>query len=700
VGVEIETDFINLEEIISYASSDYEKEFIKTEYGFGLQYYINRIDCLMLNGSKVLDGGAGIGQWSIALSQRFGHVEALDLKSDRLEILKQVSYLMGIENISIKRGSLEDLPYDNDSFDTIFCYGVIMFTDVKKTLSEFYRVLQPGGRLYACLNGDGWNHYLIEERGKQDKNVRTAGQNTLYNTFWRRTNHLEQIQKGYRLMQEVLERLRLKWVFNKLVQLDKKLGGFFRIKEIIAKMLLCMSYETKSFLDMVQSKWDVEFTRRLLDDTWALANGARSGVQKINSESFRPDEFEILIKEAGFGDFQWDVEGGIKCNWLVPADSKYIGYFKDDLAVWECLFTKPEPVGETVSIDYHYKLAQKARDNQVYAEWTKSPIISNASRWSFPQMLLKDATLNARKLGGKAYLNKLAHHIIDKAINEDEAVRKILLFVQKAIFRDPVSQPLTDNGELPDSLTILLCARGRCGHTSKVVIELCRQIGIEGRIKQFQNHIIAEIKVNNRWVIADADAFKNGVIPHNKEGKLLTIEELHANPYQLDCFPATGWFIRPNSRFTKGRFGNRVKGYVDALEPNERGYVSGYYVPEAKGYPPSLPSTIRFEEKKGAFILEWTPSVVKDDRLLGYQVRVGTTSRGWSYDCSGDGDEILQFTSSDILYVETTQTRVEVPNSSGSEKLFASVTAFSDRIEKEPETYFWPSEEISLEINS
>src|SRR5206468_2331790 len=65
----------------------------------------------------------------------------------------------------------------------------IMHTHAPSTLAEFFRVLKPGGRVYACLDGDGWSHYLIRERGQKEPNLIEVGKTTLYKTAWHRARN-------------------------------------------------------------------------------------------------------------------------------------------------------------------------------------------------------------------------------------------------------------------------------------------------------------------------------------------------------------------------------------------------------------------------------------------------------------------------------------------------------------------------------
>ena len=282
--------------------------------------------------------------------------------------------------------------------------------------------------------------------------------------------------------------------------------------------------------------------------------------------------------------------------------------------------------------------------------------------------------------------------------DEEEAVRRILRFVQKAVFRDPVVQPLAEDGALPDALAALWCARGRCGHTAKILVDLFRRTGMEARIRQLPRHVVAEARCGDRWVLADADAFKGGIIPEGPQGRLLSMDEVEANPYLLDRFPPTGWMILPNSRFTRGLRGRQVHGYVDALEPDQRGFVSGYYVPWAQGFPPSLPKVRHFQTSgeplragvgacRGAGRAFGGLSGAGRQPLPGLDLRRRILGRGPA------GRDAVRRPNG-----QTSETSAEGPIPTGTDRLFASVTAVSDRLKKEPLTFFWPSEEARCDV--
>lgn len=765
-------NFPDLDDIAQCVDSDYERQFVRAEFGPGLAYYVHRLDRLMLSGNRVLDAGCGMGQWALALAQRFQHVDAVDRNRQRLAVLKALIQRLAIFNLHAYAASLEQLPCADATFDAIFCYGVIMFTDVVKVLREFHRVLRPGGRVYLCLNADGWSHYLAREKGRHDPHLRHAGLATLYTTYWQRA-----LQQGLAdaLRRDTVEHNEgiLPWENRPVFRIQRRLADWIRHgmsrlagtdwKRSQARDQLCRCEAGRELLRRVRCVCGDEFLPLLLDDVLALVAHGEPPLRFGLTRAYRPEEFEPLARQAGFADFQWAVESGLVCDWAglagsrngeargvpnrarsgvanpsggdnharppaehdasldpsgvsipaiqaapkrQPAPSengrplvpKYEGYYGEYLSVWECLMVKPGPLGVRVDLEWHYQTARQAAQTRVYGEVVPEPVLSNRSPRSFPAPLVSYARWQAEVLGGEAYLRELARRLVRGADDDEEALRRIVRFVQKAVFRDPVGQPLEEDGSMPDPLTSLLCGRGRCGHTARIVAALAHHAGLEARTRQLPRHVVAEVCCGGRWVVADADAFKGGVIPESSTGRLLTMAEIESHPYVLDRFPPTGWMIRPHSPFTRGFLGRPVHGYVDALEPDQRGFVSGHYVPAAWGWPPSVPAIREFSARAGTVRLAWQPSCVREGRLVGYRVRIGTRSRGWTYDDVFTAEAPLAATSCDVLEQETTATHMEAALPAGATRLFASVTAITDRIDKEPLTFFWPSEEACCDV--
>ncbi len=700
--------FPGLDDIAALAPSEYEREFLRIEYAPGLAYYVDRIDRLLLAGDRALDAGCGAGQWSLALAQRFRHVDAVDLRRQRLNVLNALSERMGVRNISTFSCALERLCLGDAAYDAVLCYSVLMFTDVEAVIREFHRVLRPGGRVYVSLNADGWSRSLAEAKSRLDERRRRAELATLYTTYWQRAlkqGLREAVAEGAKDYPEGL----LPWEERLLFKIRRRLTRVARRtmavlagvewKRSAARDALCRSNVGRGLFRRVQGFCGAEFVPLLLDDISAMLESGSVPSRFGPTRAYRPEELAAIAAEAGFVDFQWSVEAGLACDWTKPAAPKYPGYYGDELSVWECLLTKPHRVGASVSLQRHVDAARQAAMTPAYGEQSSDPVISNASVSTYPPPLVAYARWQGEWLGGASYMRQLARALVAEETDDQRAVRRIIRFVQQAVFRDPVVQPLLDDGSLPDGLTSLLCARGRCGHTARILVELFQHAGFDARERQLPQHVVAEVRCGDRWVIADADAFKGGIVPEGDDGRLLGMEEIEANPYVLDRFPPTGWMLRPDSRYTRGVLGHRVRGYVDALEPDRRGFVSGYYVTSARGFPPSLPEIRRFDVCDGRLLLSWDPVNVREGRLVGYRVRIGTLSRAWSYDDVFWCESPLAQTACDVVESETTDLCLEASVAEGSLRaVFASVTAVSDRVQREPRTYFWPSEEVRCEM--
>ena len=83
------------------------------------------------------------------------------------------------------QGTLDEIACENDTFDGIFAYSSILFTDYRKTLKEFHRVLKSGGKLYFNANGLGWYLYNIIDEHNSTNNFssRQMGIDTIKNSL-------------------------------------------------------------------------------------------------------------------------------------------------------------------------------------------------------------------------------------------------------------------------------------------------------------------------------------------------------------------------------------------------------------------------------------------------------------------------------------------------------------------------------------
>ena len=105
------------------------------------------------SGMQVLDLASGTGEPAISLALRVGaagHVTALDLSAELLEIAEKRAVARGLKNFSTQRADAHSLPFPDNSFDLATSrFGVMFFRDPVTALGELRRVLRSGAR--ACF---------------------------------------------------------------------------------------------------------------------------------------------------------------------------------------------------------------------------------------------------------------------------------------------------------------------------------------------------------------------------------------------------------------------------------------------------------------------------------------------------------------------------------------------------------------------
>jgi ubiquinone/menaquinone biosynthesis C-methylase UbiE len=111
----------------------------------------------LLNNSKCIDVGCGSGRYSLAL-KNLGckTVNGIDYGENGLKIAEEIKKYSGIEDVTFQKGNVLDLPYESDTFNFVFCNGVLHHTeDLEKGVSELIRVARPNTWIFIYLYGDG-----------------------------------------------------------------------------------------------------------------------------------------------------------------------------------------------------------------------------------------------------------------------------------------------------------------------------------------------------------------------------------------------------------------------------------------------------------------------------------------------------------------------------------------------------------------
>lgn len=107
------------------------------------------IENLGLNSKmEAVDLATGTGFTAAALAKHVSRVVAYDATPEMLNQAKKLAAEEGYSNIEFETGDVMDMPFSDSTFDVATCRRAAHhFTDMKKFLSEVYRVLKPGGKL-------------------------------------------------------------------------------------------------------------------------------------------------------------------------------------------------------------------------------------------------------------------------------------------------------------------------------------------------------------------------------------------------------------------------------------------------------------------------------------------------------------------------------------------------------------------------
>lgn len=121
-----------------------------------------------------LDLGCGLGRHSILFAMNDFEVDAFDLSKDAVKSTKDWAESLELK-VECKEGDMLKLPYDDDSFDCIYCRNVISHSDtegVKTIIKEINRVLKAGGECYLTLGSKETWGFKQEEWPLVDENTR------------------------------------------------------------------------------------------------------------------------------------------------------------------------------------------------------------------------------------------------------------------------------------------------------------------------------------------------------------------------------------------------------------------------------------------------------------------------------------------------------------------------------------------------
>ncbi len=145
-------------------------DFYEKIYNAGQNHQYPNLDLVRIhhthlkkNLGNILDYGSGSGENSKFLAQNGYKVYSLDSSKSACEIIKkknlELKKKQKIKILNIK--NFKKLPFENEFFENIICLSVLSLvggkSNIKNLMTEFIRVLKPGGLMLIDINGNKGN---------------------------------------------------------------------------------------------------------------------------------------------------------------------------------------------------------------------------------------------------------------------------------------------------------------------------------------------------------------------------------------------------------------------------------------------------------------------------------------------------------------------------------------------------------------
>ncbi|MHB8618294.1 MAG: class I SAM-dependent methyltransferase [Chloroflexota bacterium] len=112
-------------------------------------------------GSKIVDGGCGLGEWSVKLSQEGFDLVGMDLSRETIARLNAHN-----PPCTFVAGDIRHTRFEDSTFDAYFSWGTFEhFEDgLQPCIAEAFRILKPGGGLFITVPFQNWRHILRDAR--------------------------------------------------------------------------------------------------------------------------------------------------------------------------------------------------------------------------------------------------------------------------------------------------------------------------------------------------------------------------------------------------------------------------------------------------------------------------------------------------------------------------------------------------------
>lgn len=185
-------------EAYSQNAANYSRMWVwNPQYREDLNSQVRKFHRYVEYGSRVLVPGGGVGRDVEMLVDEGYECTAVDISPEVLEEAKS----RGVKAKYLVHDIRKPLPFDDSSFDAVYCDSVLEHIPKKEVaivLNEFYRVLVPGGIIYAGMKrGEGEVYYRYDVGNEKNRRF--------YITYSDAEFHELMARSGYVLLERWVE---------------------------------------------------------------------------------------------------------------------------------------------------------------------------------------------------------------------------------------------------------------------------------------------------------------------------------------------------------------------------------------------------------------------------------------------------------------------------------------------------------------
>jgi len=132
--------------------------------------------------ARILDGGCGLGEWTVALGRRGYKTLGIDVSAETIAKLQEV-----FPDVSFAVADIRDAKLPSENFDAYISWGVFEHFEegMQRCVREAYRLLRPGGLLFITVPFDNLRHSLAGALARGRETADKSGPMRFYQ--WRFT---------------------------------------------------------------------------------------------------------------------------------------------------------------------------------------------------------------------------------------------------------------------------------------------------------------------------------------------------------------------------------------------------------------------------------------------------------------------------------------------------------------------------------